>query len=56
LTEGQDDKLKYVGCALMIPLVCFMCKYFSMDPIDEGIIINEQEIILKSFLPNFSSK
>jgi hypothetical protein len=56
LTGGADNYLKYVGCALMIPLIIVICKYFSMDPVDEGIIINEQEIIIKSFLPNFCCK
>jgi len=42
LTGGADDILKLSACACMLPLIIIICKYFSMDPVDDGIIINEQ--------------
>lgn len=54
--DGKDNILKYAGVTILIPLIIVLYKFFSMDPVDEGIIINEQEIIIKSFLPNFDSK
>ena len=54
--DGKDDILKYIGVAAIVPLVFVLYKFFSMDPVDEGKIINEQEIIIKSFLPNFDSQ
>jgi hypothetical protein len=54
-SEERDDILKVVGGTLMPFAIFAFYKYFSMDPVDEGVIINEQEIIIKTLMPEFDS-
>jgi len=37
-------------------VIIAMYKWYNLDPVEEGLIMNEQELIIKSYLPEFNSQ
>jgi hypothetical protein len=51
MAVGNDDILKIASAVLLVPMAFIVHKTFAIDPVDRGIIINEQELIMQNYMP-----